>query len=862
MQSISPLEVLNIAHKGFRATLGVLGLGIGGCSIKPAILVALILAAFFLPTTSDVVSAQTLSQWRLPMRGNVTVTGNLPPPPGGTGEGEGDHRSRDRYAVDLVSDNRAVYSVTSGTVVYSNYNCEVANPSIQLTCYGYTVAVDHGGGVYSIYTHLAGVGTVAQWSRVDSQTQIGTMSDSGCNGHCSAHLHFAVHRGKTGLIDRLALFDQSLSWVNVWDPNDSYHVQGLPWPPVLGPISATPPTPTNLSATATDTNHIQLTWTDNSNAQAQFHLSDAGNLNADVLAGATSYTFSGVQPGSYHCFHLQAFSNSGSSSWTDWACITTPSQSSPSSGTSPSTGGNATADPLRLSLRADTTQLAVGNAATLTATTNRDIGPTPYYINIYDRTVSTTTPVARCGKGTTCSYSVRSQDPTTHSFIARLADNSGNQVAQTDSIAITWSGIQAPVPAPPPGGLWNSPVDGAAITIGSRPRFEARAYPTNQGGPAISHVAFTLWWPALGPESAWHVACDEYRASSPGVYGCDWSGSAQVPVGPTKISFNVYDVAGGRKLAPNGVHTLYFQSTAAPPTAPNSPALFNPGNGATLYAGSDITFSWNGMSNTTAYYLEYAGGRYGTLNSGWVNSTSYHVGQMWPGNTYTWRVKARNSGGEGDWSPTWSFAVSNSDPPYDAPGCLGAPSLQSPGQGDTINSGTQVTFRWAPPPNCSPGGYTFRITSSSNPNEQPWIVDTGEGSTSHMFTFNSNGTYYWSVRACKPCTPFAPGAWSTRILIISSASDQPQNPGGGVQLCENANYGGTCHTFAVGEYSNLSQYGLDNNASSLRDPDSAYHVTLYDQPGLTGTPGYFDNDTPQLPGYWNNRARSIRVERH
>ncbi len=40
-----------------------------------------------------------------------------------------------------------------------------------------------------------------------------------------------------------------------------------------------------------------------------------------------------------------------------------------------------------------------------------------------------------------------------------------------------------------------------------------------------------------------------------------------------------------------------------------------------------------------------------------------------------------------------------------------------------------------------------------------------------------------------------------------------------------------------------------------------YHITLYDQENLTGTPGYFDVDTAQLPGFWDNRARSMRIER-
>jgi len=55
---------------------------------------------------------------------------------------------------------------------------------------------------------------------------------------------------------------------------------------------------------------------------------------------------------------------------------------------------------------------------------------------------------------------------------------------------------------------------------------------------------------------------------------------------------------------------------------------------------------------------------------------------------------------------------------------------------------------------------------------------------------------------------------------------------------------------------------MDLNVTSIRDANAAYHITLYDQKGLTGTPAYADQDTPQLTGYWNDRARSMRIEVH
>src|SRR6266568_6628685 len=80
----------------------------------------------------------------------------------------------------------------------------------------------------------------------------------------------------------------------------------------------------------------------------------------------------------------------------------------------------------------------------------------------------------------------------------------------------------------------------------------------------------------------------------------------------------------------------------------------------------------------------------------------------------------------------------------------------------------------------------------------------------------------------------------------------------GVTLYVDPNYRGHCHTFAPGDY-DLAEFGLDQNVSSLKDANGAYHITLIDR---TNRPGYFDSDTPQLPADWNDQAHSLRVEKH
>jgi hypothetical protein len=57
-----------------------------------------------------------------------------------------------------------------------------------------------------------------------------------------------------------------------------------------------------------------------------------------------------------------------------------------------------------LTLTADPSVVFDGDPSTLTATTNADVGPTPYYIGIYDAVAGTW--LAECPSGSTCSVDV------------------------------------------------------------------------------------------------------------------------------------------------------------------------------------------------------------------------------------------------------------------------------------------------------------------------------------------------------------------------------------------------------------------------------------------------------------------------
>lgn len=87
---------------------------------------------------------------------------------------------------------------------------------------------------------------------------------------------------------------------------------------------------------------LRLTWQDNSNDESGFKIERLvnGTLTeiATVGADVVSYTDSGLVAGALYCYQVRAFNSAGSSSASNLACVTTPTQNG--GATSPSSNGN------------------------------------------------------------------------------------------------------------------------------------------------------------------------------------------------------------------------------------------------------------------------------------------------------------------------------------------------------------------------------------------------------------------------------------------------------------------------------------------------------------------------------------------
>lgn len=94
----------------------------------------------------------------------------------------------------------------------------------------------------------------------------------------------------------------------------------------------------------------------------------------------------------------------------------------------------------------------VGTNVTLTVTSDQDIGPTPYYLQIFDATTGGR--VVACGFGTTCSGNVSQSAATTHAYVGYLASglegtNPPSGVVSTSANTfVTWNNLGYRVSVP------------------------------------------------------------------------------------------------------------------------------------------------------------------------------------------------------------------------------------------------------------------------------------------------------------------------------------------------------------------------------------------------------------------------------
>lgn len=274
--------------------------------------------------------------------------------------------------------------------------------------------------------------------------------------------------------------------------------------------------------------------------------------------------------------------------------------------------------------------------------------------------------------------------------------HSSNQVKGNNPCSV-------PIPTIPPAPTIPPPA-------GSPPSAPGLASPGNS--QTLSPTAeVTFQWNAVSEATQYYV---EYWGDPYGTLNSGWQFGTSFQVGTMWPGSYSWRVKARNNIGESGwSETRSFiiaenTETPAPsntpqPQAPATPSLREPTGGASFPQTTDVWFSWHEANNAAQYYLEYWGGSYGTLNSGWIGDTAHHIGTMWPG-TYSWHVKARdNNGVESNWSETWTFTIQESASSTSPPAATNTP-VPPPTNTPLSPTATPVMGNVAPQSGRTPNG--------------------------------------------------------------------------------------------------------------------------------------------------------------
>lgn len=250
----------------------------------------------------------------------------------------------------------------------------------------------------------------------------------------------------------------------------------------------------------------------------------------------------------------------------------------------------------------------------------------------------------------------------------------------------------------------------------------------------------TLQWTSVPSATAYRV--ELWGGPYDRMVPCDWVSATSCKIGKMWPGTMYWHVKARNKAGQESDWSLTWTFTIQEEVVLNPPTLREPANNVVYLPAQDVWFSWNRVDGADQYYLEYWGGPYGTLNSGWIFDTAYHIGTMWPG-TYEWHVKARNSAGgkESGWSQTWTFTIQEQGTPTAIP-APNAPVLKAPGNNVVISSDTEVILKWKQ----SPDATEYKVELWGGPYDRMTPCNW-QAATSCYIGRMWPGTMYWRVKA-------------------------------------------------------------------------------------------------------------------
>jgi len=532
---------------------------------------------------------------------------------------------------------------------------------------------------------------------------------------------------------------------------------------MLGGTAPPPPppaAPTNLVATAASSTSITLTWADQSNNEDIFKIERALGTGAfsqvaAVGANVTTYTDTGLAAGTSYSYRVRASNSGGDSSYSNTATATTQASGGPS-----------------LTLNGGTAPITVAPGATITITVVNPTGNSQDWIGIYPvgaNAATTHSVVEHYVNWTT--YTIPSTTPV-GTYEARLFSNNSLTLLAT-SAAITVSTGTSPPAAP----------SGLAVT-------------------AVTSTSINLTWV---DNSTNETGFKIERALGTGAFSQVATAGAGATI-YTDTGLTANTSYSYRVRATNaGGDSAYSNTTTATtlPTAPAAPS----GLTATAATSTSINLTWvRNSTNETGFKIERAlgTGAFSQVATAGAGATTYTDTGLTANTSYSYRVRATNSGGDSAYSNTATATTQAAGPPL-APSGLSA----------TTSFSTSMTLTWT---DNSTNETSFKIERALGAGAFSQVATVGAGVITYTDTgLSANTTYSYRVRASN-------GAGDSAYSNTATATTLPAVP---------AAPSGLVATAASSSAINLSWVSNSTNETSFKI-ERALGAGAFSQVGTVG----------------------------
>lgn len=200
-----------------------------------------------------------------------------------------------------------------------------------------------------------------------------------------------------------------------------------------------------------------------------------------------------------------------------------------------------------------------------------------------------------------------------------------------------------------------------------------------------------------------------------------------------------------------------WQPPGGPCTLPGVPSLVSPTNAASGLL-LPLTIDWSDVATATSYQIQIDDNAdfSSPILTQTVGASSYQATVLSAGISLSWRVRAQNGCGSGNWSSSRVFTISCSTP--------AAPTLLSPSLGAT-NMSQPISLDWA---NVT-GALLYEVQVDNNSDfSSPNLSQQTTNSAYSVGGLSSGTLFYWRSRAQNIC---GWGSWSVNRTFTTAGGD-------------------------------------------------------------------------------------------